>query len=261
MKILWKGYISFGLVNIPVRVHSADKGLDLHFHLLDSRDKSRIRFEKINEHTGEEVPWNKIVKAYQLSKNNYVIIKDEKISPKNSTSIAIDSFIDFKEINPIYFDKPYYLAPDEAKTSAYPLLHEALKHTNKVGIAKLTIRAREHIAMVYPYQNILIMQLLIFPQEIIKISEFELPKISVKAKQLNSHALMLAEKLIANMSAHWHPEKYHDESRERMLAFIRKKAKKEKIIEFPVDKTKAQKGRQNVIYLLEKSLSKKLKHK
>lgn len=262
MKVLWNGYISFGLVNIPVRVHSADKGVDLHFRLLDSRDKSRIRYERINEHTGEEVPWSKIIKAYQLSKNNYVIMKSEKISPKNSTHIDIDSFIKPQEVDPIYLDKPYYLIPVENNTNAYVLFREVLNKTKKIGVAKLVIRAREHLGIIYPYKNVLILQILRFTQEIIKLSEFNLPEADLSAKHLNPRAILLAEKLIANMAAKWRPEKYHDESREKMLAWIKQHAKKEKVIEFPGEKIKSMKmPQQNVISLLEKSIPKTSKRK
>lgn len=267
MKLLWKGYISFGLVNIPIRLHSADKGTELRFRLLDSRDKSRIRYERVNEHTGQEVPWNKIVKAYQLNKDNFIIVKNEKVAPQNSTNITLESFINAREINPLYLDKPYYLIPDGNNTKAYVLFREALGRAKKVGFAKIVIRAREHIAIIYPYQNILVLQILRFAQDIIKLSNFEFSRENLAAK-LSPKEIELAEKLIANMTSGWRPEKYHDESRERMMALIQHLAKKEKFKELPFDNVKLVKSSQNLLSLLEKSIPnkktisrKKSKHK
>jgi len=256
MKLLWKGFISFGLVNIPVRLHSADKGTELRFRLLDSRDKSRIRYEKINERTGEEVPWNKIVKAYQLTKNNFVIVKNEKISPQNSTNIIVDSFINARDVNPIYLDKPYYLIPEGNNYKSYVLFRESLNRTKKVGFAKITIRAREHISIIYPYQNILVLQILRFAQDIIKLSNFEFSRENLDGK-LSPKEIELAEKLIDNMTSSWHLEKYHDESREKVMALIQKIAKKEKIMELPFENVKLVKTSQNLISLLEKSIPSK----
>lgn len=257
MKVLWKGYISFGLVNIPIRLHSADKGAELRFRLLDSRDKSRIRYERINEHTGEEVPWNKIVKAYQLSKDNYVIVKNEKVSPQNSTNINVETFINAREINPIYLDKPYYLIPEGDNTKAFVLFRESLGRAKKVGFAKIIIRAREHIAIIYPYQNILVLQILRYAQEIIKLSNFDFPRDSLDAKQLRPKEVELAGKLIENMTSVWRPEKFHDESRERMMALIQHFAKKEKIKGLPFETAKLVRTPHNLVSLLEKSLPKK----
>ena len=256
MKMLWKGYISFGLVNIPIRLHSADKGAELRFRLLDSRDKSRIRYEKINEHTGKEVPWNKIVKAYQLSKDNFIVIKNEKISPQNFPNITIENFINAREINPIYLDKPYYLIPEGSNIKTFVLFRESLIRSKKVGFAKITIRAREHISIIYPYQNILVLQILRFPQDIIKLSEFEFSRENLDAK-LSAKEIELAEKLIDHMTSDWHPEKYHDQSREKMMTLIQHLAKKEKFKELPFENIKLVKSPRNLISLLERSIPNK----
>lgn len=261
MKMLWKGCITFGLINIPVRLHSAYKGTELHFKLLDSRDKSKIRFERINENTGEEVPWDKVVKAYQLNKNQYVFVKDENQPSKNSTDINIEMFVNSSEISPIYIDKPYYLIPDGGNPKAYILFREVLARAHKVGVAKVIIRSREHVAFIYPYQNFLILQLLRFAQEFIRISDLGfIDTTSLDAKLLSSREIELANKLIGNMTRVWRPEIYHDESQEHMLALIRKKAKKEKIVELPEETaTSADKTDRNITDLLEKSLLKKQK--
>lgn len=255
MKILWKGYITFGLINIPIRIHSADKSKALHFKLLDSRDKSRIRYERINEKTGKEVPWNKIVKAYQLNRDNYIITKDNDKTPiKNSTNVEVDCFVIPNKINPIFLDKPYYLIPEGPSPKAFVLFREVLMRTKRIAIAKLTIRGHEHIAAIYPFKNILVMQILRFARDLIDVTELNASKINLDAKQLKSRELDLAEKLIGHMSHNWQPEKYHDESREKMLAKINKQIKKGKYIELPEEKTKPIKTTQDVIYLLEKSI-------
>lgn len=261
MKNLWKGDITFGLISIPVRVYSAYKGTDLQFKILDSRDKSKIRYERVNEHTGEEVPWDKVVKAYQLSKNQYILVKGENLAPKNSTNINVAMFVNANDISPIFFDKPYYLLPDSTNTKPYILLREALRHTHKVGISKVTIRTRDYMASLYPYENILVLQLLRYSKEFLKISELDFPDINISAKQFTAREIELANQLIEHMTHRWQPDTYHDETRERLLALIKEAAKKEKFLELPEkdkeDTKVVQKAEQDIAALLEKSLEHK----
>lgn len=258
MRALWKGYISFGLINIPVQLHSADHGTDLHFKLLDVRDKSKIKFERINTHTGEEVPWNKVVKAYELSKGNYVVINPEEIgSPKNSKHINIEGFININEINQFYFDKPYYLFPDNELSKSYVLLREVLKKTGKGGVAKIIICTREHIVLIYPHENILILQLLRFTQELIDLKEFGLNQEKLKSNLVSKQEIELAEKLIASMTQPWKLMQYYDEFREKMLNWIKSHAKNKRVITFSKKKSeKNLKVQSNIVQLLKQSLSK-----
>ena len=143
---IWKGSISFGLVNIPVSLYSGEQRNVLHFNLLDSRDQAHIRFKRVNEVTGKEVPWDKIIKGFEIKKDEYVLLDDkdfERIAAENNKAIEITDFVDGDSIDPLYFEKPYYLTPDKAGLKGYVLLRATLKKLGKVGIAKVVIRTRE----------------------------------------------------------------------------------------------------------------------
>lgn len=225
---LWKGYISFGLVAIPVSIVSAEEKQDLHFHLLDSRDKSRVRYQRINEETGKEVPWNEVVKGYEFAKNNYVVLKEEdfqKASPAAFKSIDIEEFVDLQDIDILYFDKPYYLLPDTKNKKAYVLLREALKKTNKVGVSKVIIRTKEYLSLIMPHNNALILSLIRFKQEIRDEAELNFPSDSNKSYKIADREIKMATDLVKEMSATWQPEKYHDEYREALMKWIDSKSK------------------------------------
>lgn len=225
---LWKGYISFGLVSIPVNITSVEQKNDLHFHLLDSRDKSRVRYQRISEETGKEVPWNEIVKGYEYEKDNYVVLKEEdfqKASPEAFKSIDIEEFVDLKEIDALYFDKPYYLVPDGKNKKAYVLLREVLKKTNKVGVAKVIIRTREFLSLIMPHKNALILNLVRFKQEIRSEEEMDFPSDTLKAYKITDKEIKMAVDLVKEMSSSWRPEKYHDEYRDALMKWIESKTK------------------------------------
>nr|MCH9754794.1 Ku protein [Gammaproteobacteria bacterium] len=153
---IWKGYITFGLVNIPVILYPAEKKFDIQFKLIDSRDKARIRYMRINEHTGEEVPWTDIAKGYEYDDNNYWVLKQsdiKAISGEHSKTIDIVTFVNKNSISTMDFEKPYYLVPDKKGEKAYVLLREILKDTKKVGISKVIIHTREYLAALIPYEN------------------------------------------------------------------------------------------------------------
>src|SRR5262245_28255872 len=150
---IWTGTLSFGLLNIPVRLMTGERRVDLHFRMLDSRNKAPIRYERINEETGEEVPWKEIVKAYEYDKGSYVVIEEGDIAaaaPDNKESIEIDAFVDAASIAPQYYEKPYVLEPGKKAEKGYVLLREVLKSTGKVGIGRVVIRTREYLALVMP---------------------------------------------------------------------------------------------------------------
>lgn len=230
MRPIWKGHISFGLISIPIEILSAEKRNDLHFVLLDSRNKARIYYQRMNEETGEEVPWNEIVKAYEAKDNGYVIMEEEdfKRAAENTEVaqvIGIEDFVDHDHVNPIYYEKPYYLVPGKGGEKGYVLLHEVLKNTHKVAIAKVVIRTRQYLAAVLPYENSLILDLLHFDQELRKPDEYELPEMDLKKHKVTPKELQIAEQLVESMTVKWKPQKYHDEYRETLRNYIKEKMK------------------------------------
>ncbi|KTD15977.1 Ku protein [Legionella lansingensis] len=238
---VWKGYISFGLVAIPINLHTVEKKNELRFHLLDSRDKSRIHYERINTETGKEVPWEDVVKAYEFKKDNYVILKDEdfeRAAPEAYKTIDIEEFVNIEEISHLYFERPYYAIPNSANQKAYVLLREALKKTKKVGVAKVVIRTKQYLAIIMPYEDTLVLNLIRFQQEIRKPDEFQLPTGNLKSYRITERELDLAITLVNDMTGKWNPEKYHDEYREALMKWIKSKtsakehttSKKSKII-------------------------------
>lgn len=211
---LWKGIISFGLVNMPVLLYPADSHFDLHFHLLDSRDNARVRYARINAETGLEVPWEDVVKAYEYEKGMYVIVKDdelENLAVKNPKTIEIEDFVDTASIESVYYDKPYYLVPDKRGEKAYVLLRETLKATKKTGIAKIMIRTREYLAAVMPYQYALAIMLLRYDQELRKLTEFDIPTENIKHFNISTREIDLAKQLIDSMTRPWQPSRYRDD--------------------------------------------------
>jgi DNA end-binding protein Ku len=225
---IWKGSINFGLVNIPVALYPAEADSSIDFDLLDRRDFSRVRYQRVNEKTGREVPWNEIVKGYEYQKGDYVALSDEDFRKANveaTQSIDIIDFVDASQISPTYFDKPYYLAPLKNGRHAYALLREVLKRTGKVGIARVVIRTREHLAALFPEGPLLILNLLRFSHELRDPSSLDIPESSSKRVGMSDQELKMAERLVETMVGEWNPEKYRDEYRQDLLDVIEKKVK------------------------------------
>lgn len=224
---IWKGHISFGLVNVPVTLFGAERRTDLHFNMLDSRNRARVRYERVNEATGEEVPWDQIVKAFEYDDGNYVILEEEdfqRAAPESTQTVEIEDFVDEKAIDYVYFDKPYYLVPGKKGDKGYVLLRETLRKTKKVGIAKVVIRKREYLSALIPQGNILVLDLLRFSQELRPASEFDVPSEDIKDYNISKRELEMAEQLVGAMTSDWEPEKYHDEYRDALMKWIEKKA-------------------------------------
>lgn len=222
MRPIWKGFISFGLVNVPVTLYPAEKRTELSFHLLDSANSSRVRYERINADTGEEVPWNRIVKGFEYEKGSYVIISDEdfkRASPEATKTIDIESFVDLDEIDPIYFDKPYYLEPGKGGAKGYVLLRETLRESNKVGIAKVVIRTRQYLAAMAPRGKALALNLMRYQMEVRPLEDLDLPGTPASVK-VSKQELKMAHTLVESMSRKWDPSEYHDEYRERLMKWI-----------------------------------------
>lgn len=227
-KSIWKGYVSFGLVSIPVNLVPAAQAHQLKFHMLDARNKARIKYQRINSETEREVPWDQIVKAYEVKKNNYVVI-DEKTLHKNPPaeykSFEINEFVDLNAIDAIYFDKPYYLLPESNNHKSYVLLREALKKTHTVGVGKVIIRTKEYLAVIFSYQHALILNLLRFQEDFKSEKGLDLPNKPLKQYQISAQEIDMAISLVKDMTHTWQPEKYHDKSRDQLVHWLQKEAK------------------------------------
>jgi DNA end-binding protein Ku len=226
---IWKGHITFGLVNIPVTLYSAEKRDELHFKLLDSRNKARVHYERVNEETGEEVPWSEVVKAFEYDKGNYVLIEEEdfkKAAPEATQAVEIQDFVDREDVDYVYYDKPYYLMPGKKGEKGYVLLREILLRTGKIGISKVVIRTRQYLAALLAEGDALVLELLRFDQEVRKPEEFDLPQGDLKDYQISEREVEMGIKLVENMTADWTPEKYKDDYREALMKWIDEKVKK-----------------------------------
>lgn len=231
---IWKGSISFGLVQIPVALYPAEEPNELHFTQLDRRNMTPIRYERVNRETGEPVSWDDIVRGYPYEKGEYVVMSDEDLRRANveaTQTVDILDFVDASEIDPMYYEKPYYLAPaspsskKKSSVTAYVLLREALRKTGKVGIAKVVIRTREHIAAVRPHGRALVLNLMRFAHELRSDEELDLPETNIEGKGLGKRELEMAERLVAEMATEWKPEKYKDEYRDDVMKLVEKKVK------------------------------------
>src|SRR5215813_1108253 len=201
---IWKGHISFGLVNIPISLYSAEDRTDLSFQLLDSRDHAHVRYHRVNEVTGEEVPWDRIVKGYEYDDGNYVLLSEEELenaSPELTKTIEIEQFVDVADIDIRYFERPYMLVPDKKGEKGYVLLREAIAESGKAGIAKVVIRGRQYLAALMAQGNALVLELLRFHQELIDLAEFDLPSSNLREYGVAKKEIDLAMKLIGGMTA------------------------------------------------------------
>lgn len=249
MRPLWKGAISFGLVNIPVGLYSATgQSPTVDLDLLRDSDHSKIRYKKVAEADGKEVPNEHIVKGFEFEKGSYVVVTKEdfdRVTVKSSQTVDIREFVKVSEIDQRYFDKAYYLAPDKQGMKAYALLHAALKETGLAGLAKVVIRPpREHLALLTPLDNVLMLATMHFADELRNTSELQVQKVDVGEKELK-----MALSLVETMSGEWEPEKYKDEYRQGLLDVIEQKVQAGPG-KLPV-LAKPKQGSQNVIDLVE----------
>jgi DNA end-binding protein Ku len=225
MRPIWKGAISFGLVNIPVSLYPGTKSAQkVEFDMLRQKDLSRIRYKRVAEADGQEVPYEQIVKGYEYEKGEYVVVtKDdfERVAIKSTQIVDIREFVDLGDIDPRFFDEPYYLAPEKSGAKAYVLLREALNETGKAGIAKVVLRPpRERLAVVKPLQHVLVLETMHFADELRESDEIQIPQAEVGRKELD-----MAISLVKTMADKWKAEKYHDEYREALMALIEQKIK------------------------------------
>ncbi len=260
---IWNGSLSFGLLNIPVALMSGEKRVDLHFRMLDARDKTPIRYERVNAETGEEVPWKDIVKAYEYHKGSYVVLKPEDIksaAPESHESIDVEAFVDAESIAPQFYEKPYYLVPGKKAEKGYVLLRETLKKTGRIGVARVVIRTREYLSAVIPEGDALLLMLLRYPQELVDADDFKLPSGKIESYRVTRSELQMAEKLIDSMSGTWKPGDYRDEFRARLTKVIEKRMKSKGVVKPAEDEKLPEDAATNVVdfmALLQKSLATK----
>jgi DNA end-binding protein Ku len=225
MRPLWKGGITFGLIYIPVKLYSATQAVQLDLDMLSKQDKSPIRYARINTKTGEEVAWKDIVKGYEHKKGNYVVLEPsdfEKVDMEKSQNIEITSFVDLDEIDPIYFDKPFYIEPDGKSAKVYALLREALRKTNKAGVAEFVQRNREHLCIIKPEGNLLVLNQLRYEDEVRPTKDLDIPGKSTS----NEKEEELAMELIEKMTDKFDISDYQDDYIAKLKKLIDAKAKR-----------------------------------
>ena len=257
MRAIWKGSISFGLVNIPIALYPATRREDLKFRLLREGDLSPVNYKRVAEKDGKEVPWDKIVKGFEYEKGKFVVLREkdfQRVDLEATQTIDIQDFVDVAEIDPMYFYKPYYLEPLKGGDKAYVLLRETLAKTKKVGIAKVIIKTRQYLAGVKPLKHALVLELMHFAEELADAEKLNVPK---KSSEPGKRELDMARALVESMSAEWNPKKYKDDYRDALMEVIEEKVESGgKEIE---EKPKAKKPSSKVIDLvavLQESLAK-----
>ena len=221
-RAIWKGSISFGLVNIPIALYPATRREEFKFRLLRKSDLSPVSYKRVAEKDGKEVPWDEIIKGYEYEKGKYVVLKDEdfdRVDLEATQTVDIQDFVDQKEIDPIFFYKPYYLEPQKGGDKAYALLRDALKDSNKVGIAKVVIKTRQYLAGVKPEDGVLVLELMHFADELADPGKLHVPKNT----EVGKREMNMAKSLIDSMSSKWNPEKYRDDYREALMEVIEEK--------------------------------------
>jgi DNA end-binding protein Ku len=221
-RAIWKGSISFGLVNIPIALYPATRREELKFRLLRQSDLSPVNYKRVAEKDGKEVSWDQIVKGYEYEKGKYVVLKDEdfeRVDLEATQTVDIQDFVAQDEIDPIFFYKPYYLEPQKGGDKAYALLRDALKDSNKVGIAKVVIKTRQYLAGVKPEDGVLVLELMHFADELADPGKLHVPK----KTEVGKREMNMAKSLIDSMSSKWNPEKYRDDYREALMEVIEEK--------------------------------------
>jgi DNA end-binding protein Ku len=230
-RAIWSGAISFGLVNVPVKLFSATSPKSVRFHQLSSKTGARIRQKRVDPTTDEEVPFEDIVKGYEITPEHYVLISSEELEaldPKATRTIDIEEFVDLAEIDPIYYDHSYYLAPAAGGAKAYRLLVDAMRESEKVAIGRLVMRTKQQLCALRPSGGVLTLSTMLFGDEVLapdRLDELD----GVEEAEATKRELTMAQQLIESLSAEFEPTKYHDEYRERVLDLIERKAAGEEI--------------------------------
>src|SRR5436309_1328568 len=221
-RAIWKGSISFGLVNIPIALYPATRREELKFRLLRKSDLSPVNYKRVAEKDGREVPWDQIVKGYEYEKGKYVVLKDEdfqRVDLEATQTVDIQDFVNQEEIDPMFFYKPYYLEPQKGADKAYALLRDALKDSGKVGIAKVVIKTRQYLAGVKPEDGALVLELMHFADALADTGKLHVPR----KTEIGKREMSMAKSLIDSMSSKWNPGKYRDDYREALMEVIEEK--------------------------------------
>ena len=231
-RAIWSGSISFGLVNIPIKLYNAVSRKSVRFNQIDTRTGARIRYRKVSAADGEEVPDEGIAKGYEMSPEHYVLVSDEELAaldPEATRAIDIDEFIDLADIDPVFYDSPYHVAPVKASAKPYALLVRAMEESGKVAIARFVMRNKQYLAALRPRDGKLTLSTMVYADELVPASDVdefdELDGVEVNERELN-----MARQLVESLSGPFEPERYHDEYRERVLALIERKAAGEEAV-------------------------------
>jgi DNA end-binding protein Ku len=232
---MWSGAISFGLVNVPVKLYNAVSRKSVSFNQIDRRTQSRIKYKKVSAADGEEVPSQEIVKGYELSTGEYVLIDDEELAnldPEATRSVDIEEFVELSDIDPVFYDAAYYLAPDKGAAKAYKLLASAMEETGKVALARFVMRTKQYLAAIRARDGMLVLSTMVYADEVNE--PLEIPELDdLTTVDVSERERKMAEQLIESLSAAFKPEQYHDTYREQVLDLIERKAAGEEIIAAP----------------------------
>jgi DNA end-binding protein Ku len=254
MRAIWKGSISFGLVNIPIGLYPASRREELSFRQLRKTDLSPINYKRVAEIDHKEVPWEEIVKGFEYEKGQFVVVTDEDFKRANveaTQTVDITDFVSLDEIDPMFFDKPYYLEPQKGGKKAYALLRDTLKETGKVGIAKVVLKTKQHLAAVKPKGHALVLELMHFAEELLAPNELDLPKDEAVGKK----ELDMAKALVQSMTSKWEPDKYKDEYTQELKKVIEEKFEAGgKELPAPKGKAKAPTNVVDLVAILKKSI-------
>jgi DNA end-binding protein Ku len=257
-RAIWSGSISFGLLNVPVKLYSAVSKQTVRFRELREGDGARVRHKRVAEGDGKEVPYEKIVKGYEFAPEQYVVLTREELAeldPKKTRAIEIQDFVDLDDIDPIYFEQPYYLAPDKGAAKAYALLVQAMKETRKVAIARFVLRNKEHLAAIRPMDDVLTMATMRFHDEVTPPNELDGDVFEEeKPKKPDKRELEMAKQLIESLSSDFEADRYRDEYREDLLNLLERKAEGKEVVAAPTEEPKPTKA-PDLMAALEESLS------
>lgn len=232
-RAIWSGAISFGLVNIPVKLYSAVSRKTVRFHQLDSEDGQRISQKRVNPRSGEEVPYENLVKGYEIGPERYVVITPdelESLEPEKTRSIDIEGFVNLEEIDPIYYDHPYYLAPGKGAGKAYKLLLDGLGDADKVAIARVVIRSKQSLVAIRARDGVLMMETMLFADEVVPPDTLEELEDGTKGVKTTKKELDMAHQLIDSLTTDFDPSAYRDDYRDSVLDLIERKAQGEEIV-------------------------------
>jgi DNA end-binding protein Ku len=257
MASIWTGALTFGLVNIPVSLASAVRAAEkTSFRMLHKEDMTPIKFERVCPRDEEVVPWNEIVKGYEYSKGKYVVVTPEelaKVKTPSSKAVEMMDFVKSEEIDPRYFDTPYYLVPQKGGEKPYALLREALQNTDMVGIGKLTLRQKEHLVAVRPIGDALVLELMRFEHELVEPEELRFPDSA--QQNVRPQEIEMAEQLIGNLAESFDPSKYHDEYEEKLKALLKAKLKGKKLPDEEADEKPEKTNVIDLVARLQESLA------